>query len=173
MLKKPDKIFTVCLVVRNGKEVLLAKKKLRFGAGLLNGYGGKVRDGKDVEAEAKRELKAESGLTALEMKEAGTLIFKFQEEDKIFLCYFFRVDNFKGKIKETSEMEMGQWYKMEKGSIPDNQMWEGDKLWMPSFLISKKFSGWTIYNNMKERRVVDYFISNRWKADISFDFSQC
>jgi len=157
-MKKPDKVFTVCLVVRDGREVLLAKKKSRFGAGLLNGYGGKVRIGKGIEAEAKRELKAESGLTALKMAEAGFLVFKFQKEGKIYHCYFYRVDEFKGKLKETDEMEMGQWYKLEKKAIPSDQMWEGDKLWMPYFLGGKKFHGWVLYNNVEEKKVIGYSI---------------
>ncbi|OGZ33304.1 MAG: hypothetical protein A2174_00990 [Candidatus Portnoybacteria bacterium RBG_13_41_18] len=166
MEKKPDKIFTVCLVVRDNREVLLARKKLRLGAGLLNGYGGKVREGKGTEAEAKRELKAESGLTALKMIEAGLLVFKFQKEGKIYPCYYYRVDEFRGRVKETAEMELGQWYNMKEGSIPTDQMWKGDKLWIPYFLGNKKFYGWILYNNRDEKKVVDYFITDRWRLDM-------
>lgn len=173
MGKRPDKIFTLCLVVRGGREVLLSRKKSRFGAGLLNGYGGKVREGKEIEAEAKRELKAESGLAALKMVEVGFLVFKFQKEGKIYYCYFYRVDEFKGKLKETKEMEMGQWFKMKKRSIPFNQMWEGDRLWMSYFLAGKKFYGWVVYNNTEKKKVIDHFITNRWQFDSDFDFSSC
>lgn len=158
MEKKPDKVFTLCFVYR-GQDVLLAPKKSRLGAGLINGYGGKVRDGRDAEDEAKRELKAESTLSALKMRQVGFMIFKFLDSEKVFECYYFRVDEFKGVPKETKEMGPPQWYKMEMESIPFGQMWEGDKLWFPFFLRGEDFHGWILYNNTQEKEVVNHRIA--------------
>ena len=157
MKDKPDKVFTLCFVCR-GSDVLLATKKSRFGAGLINVYGGKVRDGREIEAEAKRELKAESGISALKMRQVGFMIFKFLDSGKVFECYFFRIDEFKGVPKETKEMGPPQWYKMDMKSIPFGQMWEGDRLWFPFFLRGEDFKGWILYNNTQEKKVLNYRI---------------
>lgn len=157
MEKKPDKVFTLCFVCR-GSEVLLALKKSRFGAGLINGYGGKVREGREIDVEGKRELKAESGLLALKMRQVGFMIFEFLDSRKVFECHYFRVDEFKGVPKETKEMGPPQWYKMDMKSMPFEQMWEGDKLWFPFFLRGEDFHGWILYDNTREKRVVNHRI---------------
>jgi len=164
MKMKPDKIFTVCLVCKDGK-VLLAKRRPHKGATLkdeyLNGYGGKVGKGKEsaIMEEAKRELKEESGLIALEMEKTGLLAFKFLKEKVLYYCYFFRVNKAKGRLRATKEMEMGKWYPMTKNGIPLRQMWEGDKFWVPYFLAEKKFAGCIVYNNKIEINVVSHFIT--------------
>lgn len=156
MKDKPNKIWTLCLVCKDS-QILLAVKKLRWGAGKLNGYGGKVRRNETVENAAKRELKRESGLTALNMEEIGFIMFEFQKPSIISECYFFRVKDFKGKPKESGEMGIGQWYDMKM--LPLEEMWEGDRLWMPYFLKGQKFQGRVIYNNPEEKKVVAHHLS--------------
>lgn len=158
MKEKPDKILTLCLVCRDSK-VLLALKKSRFGAGLINGYGGKVREGREIEDEAKRELKTESGLLALKMRQIGFLLFKFLDTGKVFECHLFRVDKSKGVPKETKEMGQPHWYQMDMKSIPFGQMWEGDKFWFPFFLRGEDFHGWILYNNKEDKKAINHKIA--------------
>ena len=47
-----------------GKRVLLGMKKRGFGAGMWNGFGGKVELGETVEEGARRELEEETGWRA-------------------------------------------------------------------------------------------------------------
>lgn len=169
MRNKPDAVLTVCLVCKDGKVLLAQKKEGELGVGLLNGYGGHVEDGREIVVEAKRELEDESGLEAILMEEIGVIIFKFKETGKILECHFFRVDDFKGELKETTEMGLGQWYVMDEKLIPLEQMWEGDKLWIPYFLKRQKFHGWIVYNNKEERKVLDHFISANWNLEISVE----
>jgi len=158
MKNKPDKVFTLCFVCKDSK-ILLAPKKSRWGAGLINAYGGKVRNGRDIEAEARRELKAESCISAVKMKQVGFMTFKFLDSGKEFECHYFRVDEFKGVPKETKEMGPPQWYKMNMKSIPFEQMWEGDKLWFPFFLRGEDFHGWILYDNTQEKKVINHKIA--------------
>jgi len=161
MEKKPDKVMTLCFV-HNDSQVLLARKKSRLGAGLLNGYGGKVREGKDIESEAKRELKAESGLRAAKMRKIGVVQFEFLDNGKLFECHYYLVDiaDCKGQSKETKEMGPPEWYKRDKDSIPYSQMWSGDKLWFPYFIAGQDFHGWILYDNAEEKNVLNHRISS-------------
>jgi ADP-ribose pyrophosphatase YjhB (NUDIX family) len=159
MKKTSDKIFTLCFV-RNDSQVLLARKKSRWGAGRLNGYGGKARAGKDIEAEAKRELKAESGLVALKMRKIGLVYFEFLDNEKVFNCHYYSVHiaDCKGQPKETKEMGSPQWYKMDMNFIPHKQMWPGDINWLPYFIAGQDFHGWILYDNAEEKNVLNHKI---------------
>ena len=47
LAKKPHKLFTLMLVVKDGR-VLLGEKKRGFGMGKWNGFGGKVEAGETI-----------------------------------------------------------------------------------------------------------------------------
>jgi len=61
---KPKIVMTLCLL-RKGNDLLMGLKKLRWGAGNYNGYGGKLEPGETLEECIKREVKEESGLDLL------------------------------------------------------------------------------------------------------------
>lgn len=159
MEKKPDKVFTLCFVFNDSNEVLLMEKKSRLGKKLLNGPGGHVREGKDKESEAKRELKTECGLTAIEMRQIGFLIFKFLDSGKDFHCYIYLVTKSEGNVKESTEMGSPRWVERNMETIPFNLMWQGDKLWFPYLLREEDFHGWILYNNTQEKKVVNHRIA--------------
>ena len=54
---------TLCFLLNDRGEVLLAMKKRGFGTGKWNGVGGKVQEGEDIAAAALREIKEEIGVT--------------------------------------------------------------------------------------------------------------
>ncbi len=156
MKNKPDKVFTNCFVLdSNASKILLGMKKLRFGAGWWNGFGGKVRKDENIESAAKRELKSESGLTAINLEKIGVLKFRFKVKPMLFECYIF-VAGGKGKLRETPEMRP-EWFDVQL--IPYHQMWSGDKLWLPFVLKKQKFLGEIFYDSPEGNNVLDCKIS--------------
>eukprot|EP00798_Chlamydomonas_sp_ICE-L_P017665 gene17665-24013_t len=72
------KLLTLAIVDQQGK-LLLGEKKRGFGAGYVNGFGGKVEKGESIEAAAHRELVEEACITATSMDHFGSLTFVFED----------------------------------------------------------------------------------------------
>ncbi len=130
-------VMTVC-VVHRPDAVLLGLKKVSVGAGLWNGFGGKVEPGESIEAAAVRELAEEVGLTASSVERLGVIDFSFDGTDDRFEVHFFSCREFSGEPVETDEMEP-RWFALD--DIPYDQMWPDDRQWLPLLLVGKKFRG--------------------------------
>ena len=131
------KSYTLSLVYRPPR-VLLGMTKRGFGAGRWNGFGGKVQDGETIEAAARRELKEECGIIAVQMEQVGILDFEIKKENLFLEVHVFKVHDFEGDPMETEEMKP-QWFNVDE--IPYESMWLDDKLWFPLFFKGKKFRG--------------------------------
>lgn len=131
------KILTLCFVHQPPK-ILLGMKKRRFGAGMWNGFGGKVEDNETIEEAAKRELREESGLEVLDIFKRGIICFEFENDPVVLEVHIFYCNNYSGILMETEEMKP-QWFSVDE--IPYDDMWTDDKLWMPLLLNGKKFKG--------------------------------
>lgn len=114
-------------------------KKIGFGAGRWNGFGGKVESGEGIEDAAKREVVEESGLTTNIVDKMGVLSFEFESDpEKLLEVHVFKSDSFTGNPIETDEMKP-QWFSI--SDIPYEQMWSDDAYWLPMLLAGKKFEG--------------------------------
>lgn len=119
---------------REQGKILLAMKKVRFGAGKYNGTGGKVEQGETAAEAAVRETLEEVGVEvrAEEAQERGTIRFSFEDKPewsrnvKVFVA-----EKWQGEPKETDEMAP-EWFKEEE--IPYEKMWIDDKHWLPALL---------------------------------------
>jgi 8-oxo-dGTP diphosphatase/2-hydroxy-dATP diphosphatase len=130
--------MTVCLAYEH-PYILLGMKKRGFGAGRWNGYGGKVKEGEEIEEAAIRETKEESKMEINKLEKIGIINFKFQDSPKNILeVHFFQILSYKGVPKETEEMRP-RWFHEEY--LPYNKMWPDDRYWVPIFLRGKKFKG--------------------------------
>jgi len=118
-------------------EVLLAMKKVRFGAGKWNGTGGKVESGESYEEAAIRECKEEIGVTPRSLQKVGELEF-YDLPDVEHYCHIYTTSEWIGEPTESEEMRP-QWFK--EASIPYGSMWPDDIFWMPLMLANKKFKG--------------------------------
>jgi 8-oxo-dGTP diphosphatase/2-hydroxy-dATP diphosphatase len=116
----------------------LGLKKVRFGIGLWNGFGGKVEEGETVEEAAKRELLEESGIEALDISKKGILEFTFEKDPVLLEVHIFLAEKFNGTPIETKEMKP-QWFSIDQ--IPFDEMWSDDRYWVPLLLDGKKFKG--------------------------------
>lgn len=124
---------TLCFVTR-GPELLLGMKKNGFGAGKYNGFGGKIQDGETFRACAVRETWEESSLLVKEedLECIGLLDFRFPFSPELdHIGYIYMVRKYEGVPLESEEMKP-QWFSI--GALPFDQMWEGDRVWLPKLL---------------------------------------
>ncbi|XP_025909914.1 7,8-dihydro-8-oxoguanine triphosphatase [Nothoprocta perdicaria] len=133
-----SRLFTLVLVVQPPR-VLLGMKKRGFGAGLWNGFGGKVQPGESIEEAARRELLEESGLTVDTLQKMGQITFEFVGSSELMEVHIFRADDFHGEPKESEEMRP-QWFQLDE--VPFNHMWPDDAYWFPLVLQKKLFRGY-------------------------------
>lgn len=67
------------VIPQRGGRLLLGKKLRGFGAGYINGFGGKVEIGESIEEGARRELEEEAGISARVLDRRGVLTFHFDD----------------------------------------------------------------------------------------------
>ena len=130
---------TLCFLIKNDKEILLAMKKKGFGQGKWNGVGGKLdfnRGDKDIVDAAIRETKEESGVAVKDIEKAAILNFYFPYRKKWDQeVHVFVSRNWEGEPKESEEMKP-KWFKIKE--IPFDKMWPDDKFWLPKILKGEK-----------------------------------
>ncbi|NXN11875.1 8ODP triphosphatase, partial [Indicator maculatus] len=134
-----SRLFTLVLVVQPPR-VLLGMKKRGFGAGLWNGFGGKVQPGESIEEAARRELLEESGLTVDTLQKMGQITFEFVGNSELMDVHIFRADDFHGEPTESDAEMRPQWFQLDE--VPFNRMWADDAYWFPLVLQKKLFRGY-------------------------------
>lgn len=137
MNARPKKTLTLC-VLHSGTHVLLGMKKRGFGAGLWNGFGGKVQAGETVEAAARREVREECGIELKECRSRGKLTFEFAGEEELLEVHLFSSADFRGQPAETDEMRP-RWYRFV--DVPYGRMWADDRYWLPRVLAGEDVEG--------------------------------
>lgn len=146
------KILNTTLVfIKQGNNILLAKKKRGFAQGTYNGIGGKQDVGESIEQAMVRETQEEIRVTPIEYYQAGLIEFdtwyKGEHVDlnlNIFIC-----NKYIGEPIETEEMKP-QWFK--QNNIPFNEMMQDDIVWIPKILEGKFVCGKVVFNNYLQER---------------------
>ena len=142
--------MTLCLL-RRGDDLLMGLKKLRWGAGNYNGFGGKLESKETLEECIVREVKEEAGLDLLQFEKRG--VVSFEGDDFINEVHIYEGISWSGDPIETDEMAP-IWLKID--DLPYDKMWSSDKIWHPFFFKREKFEGWALFD--KNHQVVDYKI---------------
>jgi len=142
--------MTLCLL-RKDNNLLMGLKKLRWGAGNYNGFGGKLEPGETLEECIVREVKEESGLNLLKFEKRGVMSFEW--DDNINEVHIFEGISWSGEPIETEEMAP-IW--LEIDNLPYDKMWSSDKMWHPYFFKRELFDGWLLFD--KNHQVLDYKI---------------
>ena len=127
----------LCFLLRDG-EVLLIRKKKGFGAGKINGVGGRVEPSERPEEAVVREVFEEVGVRVRSLKPAGTLEFYSANPEPDWLVYVFLSKDFEGEPRESDEAAP-RWYKLSE--LPLEEMWEDDRVWLHYALSGKRVAG--------------------------------
>jgi len=133
---QPKEHATVLLVLRDGKALLIHKKR-GLGAGKLNGPGGRIEPGETPEEGAVREVEEELLITPTGVKPAGQLFFQFRDGHSIH-CHVFTATGYRGEPTETDEAAP-VWWSVDE--LPYHRMWADDRIWMPLLLADRTFTG--------------------------------
>ena len=137
------------------RKALLARKKARFGAGMINGFGGEVEDGETPEEAAVREVREEVSLivSVEHLIPAGVLKFFFEDtESWDHEVHIFLVTSWSGNPVESEEMDNPTWYDFD--ALPFESMWPADRRWVPEILRGKRVSGNVYFSKPDEEKKV-------------------
>ncbi len=134
---KPQQRANLLFILR-GDEILLIRKKRGFGAGKINGPGGKVDPGETPLESALRETEEELGVRPLDAELRGVLHFQFRDGFSLH-CSVFLASEFDGEPHETDEA-IPLWTPLD--AIPYDEMWADDRHWLPLLLRGETFAGY-------------------------------
>ena len=148
---QPRQRANLCFIVREEK-ILLIQKKRGFGAGKINGPGGKVDPGETPLESALRETFEELGIKPLGTEQRGELHFQFRDGYSLH-CTVFRADDFTGEPRETDEA-VPLWTPLD--AIPYDEMWADDRHWLPLLIRGAHFRGWFEFDGeeLLERKII-------------------
>lgn len=138
----PSAKHLTLLLLRDGDRLLLGRKKRGFGAGKLNGFGGKVDPGETLLAAALREMHEESGveLRRADVAHVGFLAFTFDSapDARLDVHVFTATSRAPVLFVESEEMAPA-WF--DARAPPLAEMWADDALWLPRVLAGARVRG--------------------------------
>lgn len=131
---------TICILVKGDPidQVLLADKKVGFGAGKVVAVGGTVEPEETVQQAVVRELKEEINVTIAErdLQPAARITFRFPgrpEWDRLVYVYLAR--RWRGEPEESREV-VPRWFPVD--GIPFDEMWADGRHWLPAVLAGRR-----------------------------------
>lgn len=141
---------TLCFLI-DGDHVLLIEKKRGAGAGFYNAPGGKIESGETPRESVIREVQEEIGVSVRSLEKISELRFVFGT-DPFSTVHGFRSTEFEGEPRETNEA-VPTWF--HRTNLPFDEMWAGDKHWIPRVLAGESIQG-TVWFDANGEAVVDY-----------------
>lgn len=130
------------MFVMHGDRILLIHKKRGFGAGKINGPGGKLEPGETPLECAVRETEEELCITPTGIEKAGELHFQFIDGHSIH-GYVYTATGFSGEPTETDEA-VPAWFGIDE--LPFEYMWQDDPTWFPHMIEGRYFSGRYVFD---------------------------
>lgn len=127
---------TLCFVVGGNppSKILLGLKKVGFGQGKYDGFGGKIEAGETPLGAAVRELEEESGLRVMpeQVQYVAHLVFVFPAKPEWSqIVHAFVATQWTGTPAESVEM-VPTWFGLD--DIPYARMWDDSAYWLPRVL---------------------------------------
>lgn len=165
---RPDFVGTLVFVI-DGAKVLLIRKKTGHGAGKINGPGGKLEQTETVSECAVREVREETGLIVDELVCKAELRF-VEKSGPQWLGFAFVTNHWNGELLETEEARPF-WCNID--SIPYEQMWPDDAIWLPRIISSGHLSGAFVYNFLLQNDLlIDHQLEEEGRLSLSVGWHQ-
>ena len=129
-------------------QICLGMKKIKYGKGKWNGAGGKVGDKEEFinetyEEGMVREMKEEFGVDVVKMEKVGEIVYEMEGNNDCTYSKIFFIFKWSGDPFESEEMDP-KWFNLE--DIPYENMWDGDKIWLPELLKGRKIKALFTFN---------------------------
>ena len=130
------------MFVVHSDQILLIRKKRGLGSGKINGPGGKREPGETLQQCAHREIHEELCVYVSESENRARLRFQFTDGYSLDV-HVFVATKFNGTPTETEEA-VPIWAALD--SIPFDEMWEDDRLWLPRVLAGEHADGRFVFD---------------------------
>ena len=145
-------------------QILLGRKKVRFGAGKFGGIGGKIDPGETILQAAVRELYEESNvhLPPQNLTHMAHLDFKFPYRPAWSqTAYVFIAHQWEGSPQESEEIEP-HW--LPYSQIPYENMWADAAVWLPYLLKEEQITAEFTYGRDNES-LIDHTVTRAENND--------
>lgn len=145
---------TLCYVEEDGKYLMLhrTKKEKDINKDKYIGIGGHIEHGESPDECIIREAYEESGLTLINPKLRGLLVFVIDDMDEY--TFLYTCTEFRGELKECNEGVL-EW--IEKERISELPIWEGDKIFFEKLRTEEQF--FTVKLVYKEDQLIEVVTS--------------
>ena len=140
---------TLAYLKRDGKTLMLEKGR-GYQIGKFNGLGGKFDKAETPEECVIREVREESGFVVKSMQLKGFITFPNFDGDNDWFVFIYVVDDFSGEMIASDE---GKLHWIDDDKVIAQNIWPGDKVFLPWLAQSKIFSA---KFNYKDGEFVDY-----------------
>lgn len=131
------------------------KKHQDIHQGKWNGLGGKFLPGETPEECVRREVEEESGLCVENPRLRGVLTFPCFDGVRDWYVFVFLAEKFSGIERESPEGVL-EWIATER--LPELELWEGDRLFLPWLGRPEMFSAQFSYVEGRLRsHVVNFY----------------
>lgn len=138
-------LTTMCYIRRPGEVLMLhrVRKDVDINKGKWIGVGGRFENGESPEECVVREIKEETGLTALAPRLSAIVTFNFLDPDPTLsdwdteYMFVYVCDHFEGEVDFSCREGDLAWVSEE--ALATLPMWEGDALFMPLVLQKAPF----------------------------------